>query len=376
MLTPEEFRRHFPGLTDTVHLASCSQGALSDTLATTLLEFQYTMRERGAPWARWMEEVAISRRMFADLIGAIPDEIAVVSCASSAAFQVASTQDWQYRPRIVTTDMEFPSVARVWLAQRSSGAQVMHVSEHAGLVDPTDYEELIDERCGLVSVPLISYRNGLRLPAKHMISAAKAVGARTFVDAYQAAGAEPIDVRELDCDYLTSGALKYMLGIPGIAFLYVRSGLADLAPLQNTGWFGRSDPFSFDARHIDYPSHARRFETGTPSIPSAFGAVAGMRVLRTVDAAAMQAHVAELAQTLHDRLVEAGERIWSPTDPQLRGPQVAVTDTDPGALSDFLAERRIVTSPRGDVLRVSLHYYNNIDDVEALVNGIRAYRSR
>lgn len=376
MPTPEEFRRRFPSLADTVHLASCSQGALSDTLATALLEFQCTMREHGAPWLRWMDEVAAARRLFADLIGAGADDIAVVSCASAAAFQVASTQDWSRRPGIVTTDMEFPSIAHVWLAQQASGAQVTHVAAPGGLVDAAGYRAAITAGCGLVSVPLISYRNGLRLPARQIISAARATGARTFVDAYQAAGVEPIDVAELDCDYLTAGALKYMLGIPGIAFLYVRPGLEDLTPLQNTGWFGRVDPFSFDTRRIDFPPHARRFETGTPSIPSAFGAVAGMRTVAAVGPATIQRHVAQLSQVLHDRLAAAGERFGSPADPGLRGPQVAIVDADPSALAGFLADRRIVTSPRGDLLRISFHYYNTLGDIEAVVDGIRAYRSR
>lgn len=374
ILAAEEFRRHFPSLTDMVYLASCSHGALSDALETALLEYQHTIREHGAPWLRWMEEVDLARRMFADLIGAIPDEIAVVPCASAAAYQIASTQNWQRRPRIVTTDMEFPSVAHVWLAQQASGSQVVHVTEHQGQVDPAEYEDAIGESCGLVSVPLISYRNGLRLPVKEIVHAARQAGARTFVDAYQAAGVEPIDVRELDCDYLTSGTLKYMLGTPGIAFLYVRAGLKDLTPPQNTGWFGRVDPFNFDSRHIDYPPHARRFETGTPSIPSAFGAVAGMRMISMVGPAAIQAHIRELTQILHDRLVDAGVPLYSPSDPRLRGPQVAVMDPDPEALSRFLAERRIITSPRGDVLRVSLHYYNTISDIDALVSGVQEYR--
>ncbi len=79
---------------------------------------------------------------------------------------------------------------------------------------------------------------------------------------------------------------------------------------------------------------------------------------------------------LHDRLALAGERFGSPADPALRGPQVAIVDADPDALAGFLANRRIVTSPRGDLLRISLHYYNTVSDIEAVVDGIRAYRNR
>ncbi|MGH3730619.1 MAG: aminotransferase class V-fold PLP-dependent enzyme [Micromonosporaceae bacterium] len=373
--TPAEFRARFPALGDTAHLASCSHGALSDTLATAMLEYQRTLGDDGVPWDRWIREVDTARRMFADHIGAAHDEIAVVSCASEAAFQVASTQDWAERPRIVTTDMEFPSVAHVWLAQQRRGADVVHVADRDGVVPAEDYNALIDGSCGLVSIPLISYRNGVRLPVEPVVSAARAAGARVFIDAYQAVGVEPVDVTALGCDYLVSGSLKYLLGIPGIAFLYVRSGVVDAVAPQLTGWFGRVEPFAFDPRQLDFPAHARRFETGTPSVPSAFGAVAGMRVLAAVDPAAVTAHVAGLATQLHERLVDAGERIGSPADAALRGPQVAVRDEDPDDLAAFLAARRIVTSPRGDLLRLSLHYYNNPDDLDAVVAGIRAYRA-
>jgi selenocysteine lyase/cysteine desulfurase len=374
VLTPEEFRLRFPALQDMVYFASCSQGALSDTLTMALTEYQRTLLRYGAPWERWMREVELARELFARMIHATADEIAVVPSVSAAAYQVASTRDWRSRPRIVTTDMEFPSVAHVWLAQRGNGAEVSYVGNRSGVVDPEDYGALIDETCGLVSVPLISYRNGARLPVRSVIEKARGVGALTFVDAYQGVGVEPIDVRELDCDFLAAGSLKYMLGIPGIAFLYVREGLEDSREPSATGWFGRRDPFDFDPRHIDYPENARRFESGTPAIPSAYGAVAGMRVLGSLEPEVVRDHVAELGQQAHDALVAGGERLWSPAERSFRGPQVAVIDANPQNLAAYLAGRGIITSPRGELLRIALHYYNTVADVDTIVAAIREYR--
>lgn len=356
------------------YLASCSQGALSDTLATAILEFQHTLLRFGAPWEQWMSEVDLARRMFADTIHATADEIAVLPSVSAAAYQVASTRDWRSRPRIVTTDMEFPSVAHVWLAQRGNGAEVSYVKDRSGVVHAEDYEAVIDETCGLVSVPLISYRNGARLPVETVLEKARAVGALTFVDAYQGAGVEPIDVRELDCDFLAAGSLKYMLGIPGIAFLYVRGGLKDSHEPPATGWFGRRDPFAFNPREIDYPADARRFESGTPAIPAAYGAVAGMRVLGSLEPETVRGHIAELGQYAHDSLIADGERLWSPAEASLRGPQVALMDANPHDLAGYLATRKIITSPRGELLRIALHYYNTVDDIDAVVAAIREYR--
>ncbi|MQA03307.1 MAG: aminotransferase class V-fold PLP-dependent enzyme [Streptosporangiales bacterium] len=372
--SPARFRDRFPSLTDTVHLASCSQGAASTDLSAALLEFQHTMREYGAPWDRWMAEVARARQLFAELIGAHPDEVAVVPCASDGAFQIASTYGWQERPRIVTTDMEFPSIAHVWLAQRPRGAEVVHLPDRDGTLPAEDFAAALGDRVSLVSVPLASYRNGARLPVADVVGMAHDAGARVFVDAYQAAGVLPIDVRELDCDYLVAGALKYLLGIPGIAFLYVRGGLTDEVPPQLTGWFAQSDPYAFDPRTLDLAPTARRFETGTPSIPSAYGAVAGMRCLARADQAAVWQHVGELATDLHESLARAGEQLWSPAEPALRGAQVAIVDEQPTELAAYLANRRIATSPRGHVLRLSLHYYNDHSDVAKVCEAIADYR--
>jgi len=374
VITPAAFRSQFPALTDTVHLASCSQGAASLRLIAALEEFQWSMRSHGAPWDRWMAEVEIARHGFARLIGASPDEIAVVSCASEGAYQVASTIDWRRRPVIVSTDLEFPSIAHVWLAQARSDATVRFVSADDGMVATEDYVGAIDESVGLVSVPLVSYRGGARLPVTEAVSAARAAGARVFIDAYQAVGVLPVDVRTLDCDYLVAGALKYLLGVPGIAFLYVRGGLTDQLPPALTGWFGRVNPFAFDPRTLDFHPTARRFETGTPAIPAAYGAAAGLATLACVDFAAVELHVSGLAALARQRLADAGERIFPQRELQVTGPQVAMVDDDAPSLAAFLARRRVIVSPRGELVRMSFHYYNNESDVITACDAIRDYR--
>ncbi|ALG09556.1 aminotransferase class V-fold PLP-dependent enzyme [Kibdelosporangium phytohabitans] len=372
-LTSDQFRDNFPMLSGVVHLAACSQGALSGELQAALAELTAGMARQGAPWDAWMGEVAQARRRFAALIGAADDEVAMVPCASDGAYQVASTQDWSARPVVVTTDMEFPSIGHVWLAQAARGAQVVHVPERGATVDADELVAAIDERAALVSIPAASYRNGARMPVVAAVARAREAGAKVFVDAYQATGVLPVDVRELDCDYLVSGALKYMLGLPGVAFLYVRDGIADDVPPQLTGWFGRVDPFGFDPRTADFPANARRFETGTPAIPSVYAANAGMRLLSRVDVHEVGRHVTGLAASTAERLLGAGERLWLPESPI--GPQVALVDDNPDRLAAYLAERRIITAPRGAVLRLSYHYYNNESDVDALCSAIADYRS-
>ncbi|WP_246257547.1 aminotransferase class V-fold PLP-dependent enzyme [Amycolatopsis anabasis] len=355
-LRPARFRAHFPVLTDTVHLASCSLGPRSTALDAAMHRMLDLMHADPMPWELWAREVEQARQRFAALIGAGSDEVAVVSGATVAAYQIASTTDWAKRPAVVTTDAEYPSVAQVWAAQRPRGAEVVHAKE-------TACADAVDERAALVSVPLVSYRSGQRMPVAEVTARARAAGARVFVDAYQAAGVLDIDVTELDCDYLVSGSMKYLLGLPGIAFLYVRRGLLGDLPPQLTGCFGEPDPAGFDP--LTAPD-ARRFEVTMPPLPVVLAANAGLSLVEQLDLAAVESHVDRLARRAAERLNETGTEV-------VPGPQVLVPDPDPAGLSRWLAARRIFLA-RGADARLSFHYFNTDSDVDTACAAIAEWK--
>ncbi|WP_219928067.1 aminotransferase class V-fold PLP-dependent enzyme [Arthrobacter sp. HMWF013] len=318
------------------------------------------------------------RRKFAKFINASPEEIAIVPSASEGAYQVASSFSWASRERdaIVTSALEFPSVGHVWRAQQAQGVRIKSVEDRFAALDANNWARHIDDSVQFVSVPLVSYHDGSRAPLGAISALAREAGAQVFVDAYQGAGVVPIDVRAMDCDYLVTGTLKYMLGLAGVAFIYVRDGIASERAPELTGWFGRVNPFEFNPDHVDYPKEARRFESGTPAIPAVYAANAGLDLLATVDQARGYEHVEALAESLADQLLRDGERLSRPGSPELCGPQVAIYDEDPVALSAFLHDRRVMSAPRGELLRLSVHYYTTTDDITAVVDAVRAYRSR
>jgi selenocysteine lyase/cysteine desulfurase len=204
--------------------------------------------------------------------------------------------------------------------------------------------------------------------------AARQAGARVFVDAYQALGVEPVDVRELDCDFLVAGASKYLLGLPGIAFLYLREPALAAQPPTLTGWFGRREPFAFDPRRLDWAPDARRLETGTPPVPSLYAAGAGLELIAGVDAHAVREHVSALGDRATEQLTRAGARLLSPPHADSRGAHVALHDPDPAALAAHLARRDIAVAPRGDVVRLAFHYYTDTADVDTACAEIEKYR--
>lgn len=373
-LAPAQFRTLFPALDDAPHFASCSQGALSDHLAHTMQRMTAGLMDAQAPWGAWVAKVEEYRSLAGRFLGTSGENVAVLSCASECAFQVVSSLDWSgERNRLVTSDLEFPSVGNVWRAQRD-GIDVVNVEGVEAALHADNWIPLIDERTKLVSIPLVSYINGTRPEIERVVEHAHSVGALVFVDAYQGAGVVPFSVDGLGCDYLVTGNLKYLLGLPGIAMLYVRDSGNVERPAALTGWFGRVNPFAFDPAGVDYPANARRFELGTHPIPSAYAGVAGFEMVAKLDPAAAWEHIVGLREYLAEQLRGLGLQLDYPEDPAHRGPQVAVIGEDPDDLAARLAERRIGTSPRGERLRLSLHAYSAERDIDALVSALREVR--
>ncbi|MEV6339152.1 aminotransferase class V-fold PLP-dependent enzyme [Nocardia vinacea] len=337
---------------------------LDDALARMLEE----MTLPGAAWEAFENQISVARNRFAAMIGARLDQVAIVPNASVGAYQVAATRSWRARPRIVTTTAEFPSIAHVWRAQRQCGAEVVDAGHTLD-----SFTACIDRTTRLVSVPLISYQHAVRLPVMEVVQAAHAAGAEVFVDAYQAVGVDPVDVVSLGCDFLVAGTSKYLLGLPGLAFLYARTPeYSDYLPTL-TGWFGRVDPYAFNSFQLDFPASATRFETGTPAVPACYAAVAGLQLVGALDLGLVRNHVRRLGELAREQLSAQGERVCT-VPAERRGAHIGIIDGDPAGLGRRLAGHDISVSPRQDVVRVSFHYYSNAEDITALCAALREIR--
>jgi selenocysteine lyase/cysteine desulfurase len=367
-------RSRFPIFERLTYLNSCSQGALSDAVRAAYADYLTDWDEQGAPWGYWVERAETARRSFARLVGGEPDEVAVTTSLSSGVSALASTFDWRERPKVVVSDFEFPTVGQIWHAQELRGAEVVHVPPADGVIPVERFDELIDERTALVSMTAVCYRNGARLPVEEVVELAHARGALVLLDAYQAIGSYPIDVGELGVDFLGAGALKYLLSSAGLGFLWCRGSLTEsLLPTQ-TGWWADRNIFEMDIHDYSPSPTARRFESGTPPIPSIYAGIAGVGLIQEIGIAATREHVTALNERLIDGVDELGGSVATPRDPAQRGALVCIRSTDAPALVRVLGEEGIVTSERDGNLRVSAHAYNVEEDVDAVLAALARHR--
>jgi selenocysteine lyase/cysteine desulfurase len=372
-LSPAEFRSRFPIFERRIYVNSCSQGALSRDVEASMLEYLHTWHENGSPWELWVEKVEHLRARFAASIGADREEIAVVPSASAGINGIASAMDFGgARSQVVMGEFEFPTMAQIWLAQQRRGATIRWARAAGDRLDVEAYDRVIDERTLVVPATHVCFRNGHRTDIASLTALAHARGALVFLDDYQRTGSGPIDVRALGVDFMVTGCLKYLLAAAGVAFLYVRRDLIDRLEPTVTGWFGRVNPFAFRIDEIDWPSTASRFESGTPPVPSAYLAIAGLDLLDRIGYDAAGQQIARLVARYRSAADASGFVVRTPSEPERRGPLVVVRSLDAPALVSRLATRGIVASCRGNGLRVSFHAYNNEEDVDAVAAALEA----
>jgi selenocysteine lyase/cysteine desulfurase len=201
---------------------------------------------------------------------------------------------------------------------------------------------------------------------------ARAQGALVMLDDYQDCGTRPVNVRAMDVDFYVTGTLKYLLGPPGLAFLYVKKELISSLQPTMTGWFAQANPFAFDVKHLDLSPSARRFEAGSPPIPNIYAAMRGVELLQQIGMDNIAAHIGELAQGLLQGARELG--LAAKTAGDSVGPLVVLQCANAATLVEKLAARGVVCSSRHDGLRLSFHVYNTMDDVESVLAVLQQNR--
>jgi kynureninase len=376
-----DLRAEFPAVEAKTYLISASLGPLSRRARRHLDRYLDSWAALAAPEPVWFEcifpQLALVKRLLGELLGASPGQLGIMLNVSHAISSVASALNFPPgRNRIVLSELDFPTAAQIWLAQKRRGAEVVFVpSDDGRTIEVERYLEAIDERTALVCLNRVLYQSGALLDVKPICAAARAAGALSLIDDYHGAGAVPVDLGEVGCDLYTAGVLKWLCGGPGLAFIYARDEVPARLEPTLTGWWGRSDPFAFEPRELSYHASARRFEIGTHAAPVAFLAQGGLELILEAGVERIRERQLALGERVIAQADEAGLAVLSPRAGAGRGGSVTL---EVGADAERLAERLfaadVCVDARGVGIRVAPHFFNTEEDVDRLFEVLRAIR--
>lgn len=392
-----DYRAEFPLLARSTYLNTCSLGARSERSRHRLDRFLDEWDSLGArAWYRlWLGELDALRADFGTLVGVPGHEISLAPSVSAALAVVASALDPVHRgdpaalgrlreagvpvgsrgrTRIVTTALDFPTIGHQWLAREPLGVEVVVVPTHDGLtVRMEDIAAAVDERTALLAIGHVFFTSGAVNDLGALARMCRERGALLLVDAYQATGIVATDLRADDVDIYVSGTLKWLHGGPGTAFLRVRPGLWDALVPTTTGWFSSARQFDFDVSHLDLADDGRRYELGTPSVPSAVIARGGTELVLEIGVQRLAERTGDLGDLLIGLADAVGLDVRAVRDQRQRGGIVAVAAPDPSAVVRALADDDgIIVDFRPGIVRCSPAFYNTEEEVGRLVDRLAA----
>lgn len=329
-------------------------------------------------WPQWASKLEQLRQTSANMIGAAVDEIALIPNTTAGITLVAEGYPWRRGDSVVTLANEFPSNVYPWLNLADRGVEVRRVETDGGVVDLQRLADACDTTTRIISVSWVGYASGYRLDLAALSQLAQERGALLFLDAIQGLGIYPLDVGRTKIDFMAADGHKWLLGPEGAGIFYLRREHLSLLRPIGVGWNSVSQRYDFSQIGLNLRDVAGRYEGGSMNMAGFHGLAASMQWLHTLGTGTSFSAVGDRVLEVTDWACRALEN----TGVEILSPRVALHDSGivvfraPGKSAEEVRARcrdaGVVVSCRGGGVRISVHAYNNEEDIERLVKCLTA----
>jgi selenocysteine lyase/cysteine desulfurase len=365
-----EIRELFPGLKETIYFNTAS---VNVGCAPARTAYELAVARWSAGQFDWMEAERAgeeSRAMFAEIIGATSQDVAIVPAVSTAAGIVAANlPPASPGENIVVAENEFSSNYFPWLLLRRRGYDVRAVAAEGQAVSAEALGRAADERTRLIAVSAVQSSTGYRSDLQALGRVAASSGAWFFVDACQAAGAVPLNVVRDGIDFLATSSHKFLLGSRGMGYLYVRRGLIDRLSPVGPGWKAARTPAeSFYGPAMELSSTASKLDSSLAWFP-ALAEQAALGIFHRFGIGNLLERNARLVVRLQDALAAEGSS-FRPFPDAHRSTIVSVPVRDTETVMSRFRRANVVASVRAGNIRLAVHFYNldaEVDRVAELI---------
>lgn len=322
----------------------------------------------------WLGVKQSARVLLAQLLNARPEQVAFTRNTSDGLSTVANGMKWRSGDNIVTFKREFPSNIYPWLRlTQSQGVELRTCDEHNGRIDLDELTSLVNQHTRIIAISHVQFASGFRVDLERLGKLARKHDALLVVDTIQALGVIPTDVEAELIDVAAGGGHKWLLSPEGIGYLYLSDRARERIEPTLVGWVSVPNPedhFNWDQ---GWNEGTLAWETGTGPAALIYGLEASLRLIRHQGVRRIQKYLQELTGYLCSQLDLGNYEIVSSRLENEQSQIICIRHKGGvGAMELYsrLKQRRIITAPRVDRLRIAPHFYNNSADIDALIGAL------
>jgi cysteine desulfurase/selenocysteine lyase len=374
-MTLEEIRAKFPITRNYNFQNHAAIAPLSGPAASALAGYARELAESAYLQGTYYRAAERVRQAAARLLNADPEEVTFIKNTSEGINYVANGIQWVTGDNIVSTSMEFAANVYPWLNLQRRGVHLKRVEEEDGRIPFDRLAAAIDKRTRVVAISAVQWSNGFRIDLTRLGELCKDRGVLLFVDAIQALGVHPLDVRAMNIDFVAADGHKWLCGPEGAGIFYCRRELIDHLHPTEIGYLAMRQGHESNEIKIDLRDDARRFDNGVYNLAGICALGASINLLLEVGIDQVQVRVKALTDRLVEGLRHKGWKVHSPrTSSEWSGIVTFSSEkSDLDALRKHLrAEFRIVVASRLGRLRASPHFYNSPEEIDQLVEALPA----
>ncbi len=369
-------RKLFPYLNKgVVYFNHASTGPMSSRVKESIKELLYLKSEgKIDDYKELLRRADESKQLLGKLLNTNADRIAFTSNTSSGLNILAQGIRWKKGDRIILGDVEFPANVYPFMNLKDIGVEIDFVKSENGIVTAENLIQAITPKTKLISVSYVQFLSGYRIDLEKLGTTCKEKGIILSIDATQGLGALTLDVQKCRIDFISCGTQKWMLGLQGMAFIYISEELQIKLKTASVGWLSVENAWDLIDYDFTLKKTANRYQPGTLNTFGVYAINASLKMFDEFGFNNIEEQVLSNSKYLIEQLTETK---FTPilknfSKKNLAG-IISFNSEDAEDIFNYLQAKNIVIAVREGIVRLSPHFYNTKDEIDKVVAELKNY---
>ena len=358
-----------------VYFNHASTGPMSTRVKESIKELLYLKSEgKIDDYKELLRRADESKQLLGKLLNANADRIAFTSNTSSGLNILAQGIRWKKGDRILLGDVEFPANVYPFMNLKDIGVEIDFVKSENGIVTAENLIQAITPKTKLISVSYVQFLSGYKIELEKLGTTCREKGIILSIDATQGLGALTLDVQKCNINFISCGTQKWMLGLQGMAFIYISKELQDKLKTASVGWLSVENAWDLIDYDFTLKKTANRYQPGTLNTFGVYTINASLKMFDEFGFNNIEEQVLSNSKYLIEQLTDTG---FTPLLKNLSKKNLAgiisFKSKDAEDIFNYLQAKNIVTAVRKGIVRLSPHFYNTKDEIDKVVAELKNY---